>query len=546
MVSVCWSAIVVFGWPCALAPASGVDRPACCQVPGSIEAVAAEASGGLLEDVSGGGMPRGAGLGEDIRIIGRWDGTTCGTGADVWGDGNYAYYGHFGNACVDVLDITDPTNPTFVSSYIPPGEDIGASTQDVKVHDGIGFVAYESDAHNGCGIVDFRDPANPRQLTTVRILADGIDYNTIHNLFYHEGYLYLADSRRPNFTVVDLTNYDPDNPPSHISTAKWHVRNVGTQFVHDITVQDDRLYASAWSHIVVFDISNIANEPPRMLGSAPGQSTHSAWATADHRYIAVGEERSAGPVKLYKAEDDGQGGLDVTLVDQVALSSSSHNPLIVGERVYTAWYGAGMLVHEIDRQTDSLVEVGRVDPGNCWGVYPLLGLDRIILGGFDNFVMVSAQQPQVQVFPTSFEVTRGEFVSGAVGDLFDSDNQYVDVEARRSSELAAASVEIEVTGTALSASPPELTLVTELSTSGDPVRVRIEMFDYDGGFWTVVDERAAPSQDQEIRVTITNTPQRFIADGSLEMKARIGFLDFGVAFPAWGGKYDVVHWGMAP
>jgi hypothetical protein len=205
-----------------------------------------------------------------------------------------------------------------------------------------------------------------------------------------------------------------------------------------------------------------------------------------------------------------------------------------------------LIVHEIDRNAGQLVEVGRVDPGNSWGVYPLLGLDRIIVGGFDHFVMVSAPDAQVQVDPTDFEVTRGVLAGGALPDLFASDDLYVEVEARRSSEIAAASVEIEVTGTALVATPPELTFITEVATGGDPVRVRIELFDYSAGQWVNVHEEDGSSQDREIRVRMAQDAARFVDDQTLEMKARVGFVDFGVTFPAWGGAYDVAHWTMAP
>ena len=359
-----------------------------------------------------------------VEIVGEWRGTRCGTGADCWGDGNYAYWGHFGTGCVDVIDITDPTNPTFVSSYEPPNPDRNASAQDVKVHDGIGFVAYEGDGNNGLGIVDFRDPSNPVQLTTVTVSRDGVNYNRVHNLFYSDGYLYIANSTN-NFAVVDLTEYDPDNPPAHISEMKWHVRGVGRQFVHDITVQGNRLYASAWSDIVVFDVGNIANEPPVLLGSGAGQSAHAAWATDDGQFVVVTEERRGGGAKLYSLTDDGNGGLDVALLDEVGEGGnafSAHNPIIVGERVYTSWYESGLIIHEIDRNAGQLVEVGRVDPGSTWGVYPLLGLDRIILGGFDHFVIVSAPDSQVQVNPSLFQVTRGVQAGGDLPDLFDSDD----------------------------------------------------------------------------------------------------------------------------
>jgi len=179
-------------------------------------------------------------------------------------------------------------------------------------------------------------------------------------------------------------------------------------------------------------------------------------------------------------------------------------------------------------------------------VYPLLGLDRIILGGFDHFVIVSAPDPQVQVSPSAFEVTRGVLTGGDLPDMFDSDDMRVEVEARRSSKVSAASVEIEVTGTALLAAPPDLTFVTEVATDGAPVRVRIELFNYTSDEWENVHEEDGSAEDREIRVRIAEDAARFVDDETLEMKARVGFVDFGVTFVSWGGQYDVAHWTMAP
>ncbi len=328
----------------------------------------------------------------DIFVVGTWNGTTCDTGADVWGEGDYAYWGHFGLNCVDILDISTPSQPQWVGSYVVPAPDQEASAQDVKVHNGLAYVAYQSSGFNAAGIVDVRDPANPVQLTTLRPDIDGHVFTTSHNLFYHQGYLYLVDSGSRDIAIIDLTDYDPDDPPSHIASAKWLLTGVGSGFVHDITVLGDRLYASAWTDIVIFDITNIDTQAPSFLGSAPGDAAHASWATDDGRFVVVTEERSGGGLKLFGVDQEGDS-LTITLLDEVVEpppTFSAHNSIIVDDRVYTSWYGSGLIVHEIHRDGGRLVEIGRIDPGNTWGVYPLLGLDRVILGGFGNFIIVDA------------------------------------------------------------------------------------------------------------------------------------------------------------
>ena len=207
---------------------------------GLLITVAATASPGVGQTSS---LPYRAIAGADeIGVVGTWTETTCGTGADVWVDGDLAFWSHFGVPCVDILDISDPSNPQWLSSFEPPGADQSTSAQDVKAGDGLAFVAYDGDGNNGAGIVDVRDPANPVQLTTVRVMADGVDFRDNHNLFYHQGYLYLATSRSPpTVAIVDLTEYDPDNPPARITRAKWNLTDVGGDFVHDITYLTQRV-----------------------------------------------------------------------------------------------------------------------------------------------------------------------------------------------------------------------------------------------------------------------------------------------------------------
>jgi hypothetical protein len=164
----------------------------------------------------------------------------------------------------------------------------------------------------------------------------------------------------------------------------------------------------------------------------------------------------------------------------------------------------------------------------------------------DAFLIEGIGCPEGEaILPESFEVTRGAPVGGDLEDLFESDNQYVRVSARRPTEIAASSVEIELTATASTESPALLQFTVEAASSGMPALQRIELFDYDAGRWTLVDERAAPSSDARVTATVTDRPERFIEADTAQMKARVGFQDRGVTFPAWGGQFDQVFWTLA-
>lgn len=340
----------------------------------------------------------------NTSLVGRFD-VPLSSYADVWGADGIAFMGRFGQRFVDLVDIRDPANPVLYATY-DSGQP-SASAQDVKAAGGLMFVGLEG-GDPGCQIVDVRDPGNPIKLTDVSVR------DNVHNVFYSEGWLYLVDSSAPVVDVVDLRAYDPDNPPATIDAAFWTLNNVGSHFVHDITVQSGRLYAAAWdSGLWVYDVSANATTMPSFLGSAPGNNTHSSWATDDGRFVVAAEERTGGGLTLFEVTE-GTGSVTLTAVDSLVIdpgrSASVHNPVIVGDRVFASWYTAGVVVLDIDRQTATFEENASFDTSSssptgfagCWGVFPFLGPDLVLASDRGNGLFVLSV-PGSPIFSDSFE-----------------------------------------------------------------------------------------------------------------------------------------------
>lgn len=327
-----------------------------------------------------------------ICAVGHWDGYP-GLYSDVWGEGNYAYLPNWGadgnEGRVHIIDISDPANPTLASTFFIPPPNENASPQDVKVANGLLFIALEGDANDSVAIVDVRDPTSPNLLATVRVPG----FERVHNVFYDSGYLYFPGGT--SIVIVDLTQFDPDNPPpSPMTTPKWIIANVGSVFVHDVTVKDGRLYAAAWhSGLWIYDVSNVATTMPTLIGTVDGTSTHSMWPTDDGQFVVTGEERGGGGIHVYRITDVG-GSLTLTLTDSLSLPNtfSVHNQVIVGNRLYNSWYSQGLQIFDIDPISGLLQLVGSFDTmgagtGN-WGVYPLLGSDRILVSDTEEGLFV--------------------------------------------------------------------------------------------------------------------------------------------------------------
>ncbi len=336
----------------------------------------------------------------NATLVGAWDGYG-GAYADVWGDGDFAYIAHWGDAGVHILDISNPSAPTVAAHYRVASPNNFASAQDVKVHNGLMFIGLESADPDQAEIVDVRNPYSPVLLTTIS-LSNFSPY--IHNVFYDNGYLYLVDSSNPEVAIVDLTGFDPDSPPSTITSPLWILTGVGNNFVHDITVENGRLYAAGWdSGVKIYDVSDVGNQMPPLIGETPGggNNTHSCWPTDNGDFMVTGEEREGGGIKVYRITEVG-ASLTLTLTDALALpldeSHSVHNQLVDGYRLYCSWYQAGIRVYDIDPVSGLLEFVASYDTyggypsgyNGAWGVYPFLGDQKILISDIPSGLFIVA------------------------------------------------------------------------------------------------------------------------------------------------------------
>jgi hypothetical protein len=328
---------------------------------------------------------------------GRWD-EYEGEYADVWADGEYAYVPNWAAsdglpARIHVIDILNPAAPQLVTTFFFPSPNESASPEDVKAAGGLLFAALDAGGIDGAAILDIRDPATPALLATIRIPG----FEDVHNLFYDNGYLYLADNQTPRIAIVDLTLFDPDvPPPSPITDALWIVQNVGGSAVRDITVANDRLYVAAGpSGVWLYDAANIAAQEPTYLGQSGGREALSVWPTADDAYLAAAEAGPEAGVRIYELQDQ-PGYVLFVLRDELLLSTEAFAPRnvrVVGHRLYASWNQAGLRVLDIDPldgqlspvalyDTTVLLDTG-VTEGN-WGLYPLPGGTHVLLSDTDR------------------------------------------------------------------------------------------------------------------------------------------------------------------
>ena len=355
--------------------------------------------------------------------------------ADVYADGNIAVQGSFSCRGVFIYNISNPDAPTLASWYNP------GNNQQFLEAIVVGNRGYFGSGNGGgVHIVDLTNPASPQLLGIVNS-ANGNAFNSIHEMVVFGNLLIQNFNGFSNkiLKVINISN--PANPvfvrdinPSEIS---W---------VHAMHIRGNRMFTSGWGNsstrgrTEIYDITNIATQAPTLLGFIEdstsvtgGNSMHSSWSSEDGNYLYSCRETNNGNADLrtYDIRNPAQPLLVNRLgMNNLGLNAvSPHNPVVMGNYLYVAWYQAGLQVFDISNPA-APTRVGQYDTspaafvedeatrsemnepwdmfcggdgnerfqnslpttynGN-WAVYPFLGQDKILLGDMkDGMFIVDA------------------------------------------------------------------------------------------------------------------------------------------------------------
>ncbi|MEO8042615.1 MAG: FG-GAP-like repeat-containing protein [Acidobacteriota bacterium] len=345
--------------------------------------------------------------------------------ADLFGDGNLAVLGTYGCNGVFIFDVSNPDVPTLKNWYNP------APQQQFLEAIVIGNRGYFGSGmgNDGVHIVDLTDPANPVLLGKVNSTTGG-GYNTIHEMmvFDQGNSRYLLENSNStgnqNLKIIDITN--PAQP-----VLKWDFASGTGGWIHAMHIRGTKAYFSAFnsSKVDIYSIANLASQAPAILGSvAVGSTTnHSTWTNETGEYLYSARETSNGDVRVYDVRNPAQPLLirSVKAGDLNINAITPHNPVVMGNKLYVAWYQAGTQVFDITDPTNP-VRVGQYDSyqpefapseaelrlmnesepwdivcgsanfsnalptsyGGNWAVYPFLGEDRVLMGDLTTGLLI--------------------------------------------------------------------------------------------------------------------------------------------------------------
>ena len=321
---------------------------------------------------------------------------------DIWGytdelGNEYALVGLMDGT--SIVDVTDPGNPVELV-YIPG---MNSVWRDIKVYDDYAYVTTE--ASEGLLIIDMSPLPGSTTLPTTYYFGPGGDqWQSAHNLWQADGYVYIFGANRDNGGVIILdVATDPMNPIEVGSFEPW--------YCHDGFVRNDTGYFSHVNdgHFSIVDLSDKANVGlPDVIGTlaTTDNFTHNCWPSDDGTVLYTTDEVADGVIGSYDISDPA----NPFLLDEVQSNPGNniipHNAMVLNNYLVTSYYTDGVVVHDIS-DPSNMVEVGYYDTSpnysggtfnGCWGVYPYFTSGNIIAADIEEGLYILGLAPTLNSY----------------------------------------------------------------------------------------------------------------------------------------------------
>ena len=302
---------------------------------------------------------------------------------DIWGyapdDGReYAIMGSLN--FTHFIDVTDPDMPIEVHRELDPGSCIW---RDFKTYGHYAYGVAEF-CNAGLEIYDLSNLPGP----PTKVYDSDEFFTNAHNVWIDTATarLYAVGLTGSHDMVVLDLSQDPDDP-----SLFAEVSFLTNGYVHDIHVVNDTAYTSHGSNtlMVIYDLSELPDEPTPISQIASNGFNHSSWVTPDGTAIVIADETADAPL-IFADISDIEHPVQRSTIQSALLApsgSTAHNPFVVGDDfVAVAYYDDGLQIYNIDDighpflagyyDTDTVTITYSQD--GAWGTYPYLPSGNII------------------------------------------------------------------------------------------------------------------------------------------------------------------------
>ncbi len=327
---------------------------------------------------------------------------------EIWPVGDVAYLSSIGSQ-IYVFDITNPAAPALTDSLILDARLINdvMATADGKI-----LVASREGAstrRNGIVFFDCTDPRHPKLISEFTETVTG----GVHSAFVYQRYVFATDDATGSLRIIDFS--DPAHPRQ---IARWEVEsptpvtaypveflNVSPQrYLHDVYVENGLAYLAYWRDgLIILDVGNGIKggsiTAPKLVSQytynhaelyPPGfiAGTHAVFRAGN--YVYLGDESYPAIADLASREQFATRGrmhvIDVSDLEhprEVAfyepLEFGVHNIFVAGGLAYLGAYNGGIRVVDVsgelrgDLRAQGRV-VGSLYTGSLEGFRPNMAL----------------------------------------------------------------------------------------------------------------------------------------------------------------------------
>ena len=337
----------------------------------------------------------------------------------------YAILG--GTAGTYIVDISQPANPV-LADYVPGALD-SCIWREYKTFGNYLYMGSDDEGDNRFQIADLS--TLPDSVTLIHD-SDTLVRRT-HTLFMDGDKLYLGGVTYQD-TVSPMVVYSLSAPQTPILLRKLEQDYPFIEYVHDMFVRNDTVYASAgFQGLFIFTLQGDSQFV--LIGQYslyPQQGyNHSSYLTDDGKYLVFTDEVPDGlPFKMINVSN--LNNISLVQLENSSPGATPHNPYIKGNYVYMAAYQDGLQVYSIAPngtlqltgffdtywQNNLTGGFGDIPYAGSWGAYTFPDNNWVIVGDMQNGLFILDPTAAVSITPPQEdELTSVLFPNPGTGDL---------------------------------------------------------------------------------------------------------------------------------